>query len=74
MLLMIISLVSRPLYFVGVENEGLVHTVHACVRFLTTMLSHSFMMNCTDVGVSKVSMDGLNCTYCCIATYEDSAA
>ena len=27
------SLVPRPLYFAGVENEGLVHTVHACTTF-----------------------------------------
>ena len=31
------------------------------------------MMNSTDVGISKVSTDGLNCTHCCIATYKDSA-
>ena len=27
------SLVPRPLYFVGVENEGLVFTVCACTTF-----------------------------------------
>ena len=29
--IIVCSLVPRPLYFAGVENEGLVFTVHACV-------------------------------------------
>ena len=29
----VLSLVPRPSYFAGVENEGLVHTVCACATF-----------------------------------------
>lgn len=39
-----------------------------------TMMSRSFMMKCTDVGVSKVSMDGHNSMRCSMATYDASAA
>ena len=62
------SLVPRPSYFAGVENEGLVHRSGSCMHdILTTMMSHSFMMNSTDIGSS---MDGFNCTHCCIASIE----
>ena len=67
------SLVPRPSYFVsgGGRRPG-IHCLHMH-EILNTITSHSFMANCTDVSVSKVSTDGLYYIHCCIATYEDSA-
>ena len=42
--------------------------------FSYTIMSRSFMAKCTDVSVSKVSMDGYNSMRCSMVTYDASAA